>query len=199
MISFSPPKEPFKAYLFDCDGTLADTMRLHYDAWTRAVKEHGGDFDYSPELFYSMAGMTVEDTIARLNETFGTQLDHRAVGATKNALYAKMLDQVEPIAPVVSFCEDCIASGAAVAVVSGSTREDVDATLEAIGLGDKISLKICQGDTRRGKPDPMPFKHAADLLGVAYPDCLVLEDSEHSYQSAQGIGMSAILIPNTML
>lgn len=199
MIAFTPPQKPYGAYLFDCDGTLADTMPLHYQAWVEAVKVQGAEIDYSPELFYSMAGMTAKDTIQTLNQKFGTSLDHETVEQTKNALYAQRLPEIRPIVEVVAFCQSCLDAGAPVAVVSGSTRTEVIATLKAIKLADKIDTLVCQGETPRGKPHPEPFTHAADLLEVNYRDCLVLEDSIPCIESVKSIGMSALLIPNKML
>ena len=199
MISFTPPSEAYGAYLFDCDGTLADTMPLHYDAWKRAVQAHGADFDYSVKLFYSMAGVSVVDTIDRLNKQFSASLDPDAVGETKKGMYAAMLSDVTPIQPVVDFCLKLLEQGEKVAVVSGSTREEVNATLGAIGLSGKFTTMVCQGESARGKPQPDPFTKAADILGVAYANCYVLEDSPHSLEGAKGVGMSGVLIPNAML
>ena len=199
MIAFIPPKEKFGAYLFDCDGTLADTMPLHYEAWKQAVIEHGANFDYSVELFYSMAGMSVQDTITRLNEMFKTDLDPNEVGETKNALYSERLQFVKPIQGVVDFCLDCLSSTAKVAVVSGSSRKEVEATLEIIGLGGKIETTVCQGETELGKPHPQPFTYAANLLSTPYEDCLVLEDSAICIEGVKSEGMSALFIPNSML
>lgn len=199
MISFTPPNKEYGAYLFDCDGTLADTMPLHYSAWTRAVKAHGATFDYSVELFYSMAGVSVVETIDRLNEQFSLSLDPDAVAETKNGMYEALLSEVKPIKPVVDFCLELIDQGAKVAVVSGSTRTEVNATLGAIGLGGKFETMVCQGEAPRGKPQPDPFTQAADILEVAYKDCYVLEDSPHSLEGAQSVGMSGVLLPNTML
>ncbi|MEM7673330.1 MAG: HAD family phosphatase [Verrucomicrobiota bacterium] len=199
MIDFTPPPKTHGAYLFDCDGTLADTMPIHYQAWVEAVKAQGVDIDYSPELFYSMAGMTAQDTVRALNQKFGISLDHEAVGQAKNALYAQRLPIIRPITEVVAFCQSCLDAGAPVAVVSGSSRTEVTKTLEAIELADKIETLVCQGETSRGKPHPEPFTHAADLLKVDYRDCLVLEDSIPCIEGVQSIGMSSILIPNQML
>lgn len=198
MSPFTPPQKPYAGYLFDCDGTLADTMPLHYHAWTRAVAEQGVDIDYTVDLFYSMAGMSVQDTIQRLNERFQVALDPKAVQAVKDDLYACMLEHVKPIQPVVDFCLECLHRGDPVAVVSGSSRVDVDATLDAVGLGPLIRTRVCQGDTDRGKPDTQPFEYAAKLLGVSLEKCLIIEDSTPVIQAAQKAGIDTLYVPNRM-
>ena len=80
-MKLSLPEGNFKAYLFDCDGTIVDSMPLHYVAWKQALAEHGCT-DFSEELFYSMGGMPVADVVARLNQRDGTGLPNNSRGKT---------------------------------------------------------------------------------------------------------------------
>src|SRR5512137_847007 len=93
------PDGEFDAYIFDCDGTLADTMPLHYRAWLAALKEHNAEF---PEaLFYELGGVTTERIVEMLNERHGHSMPVRETATYKDDLFVQMIPQILPIEPVV--------------------------------------------------------------------------------------------------
>src|ERR1700743_2576678 len=89
------PTGPFKAYLFDCDGTIADSMGLHYFAWKQALAEQGCEF--SEELHYALGGMSVAEIIAKLNRERGLNMQVSAVEKRKEALYYEYLPQLRAV------------------------------------------------------------------------------------------------------
>ena len=82
------------------------------------------------------------------------------------------------------------------AVVSGSTRESVEASLATLGLLDKFDALVCAGDYKNGKPDPEPFLLAAGRLGVAPENCLVFEDADLGIEAARAAGMASVKVPS---
>jgi len=185
------PPGNFRAYLFDCDGTIADSMPLHYVAWSKALAEQGCVFD--EKLFYAWGGMPVAEIIASLNERDGLAMPVDAVARRKEALYYENIAQLEAVPEVL---EHIHASHGQIpfAVVSGSTRESVVASLEALHLLDKFDTLVCAGDYAKSKPDPEPFLVAAARLGVAPKDCLVFEDTEMGIRAATAAGMASVKI-----
>jgi HAD superfamily hydrolase (TIGR01509 family) len=185
------PPGPFKAYLFDCDGTIADSMPLHYVAWSRALSEWNCEF--SEELFYAWGGMSVAGIIAALNEQRGLQMPADKVSMRKEQLYYENLSQLKAVPEVLDHIE---ASHGKIrfAVVSGSTRDSVMASLEALQILDKFDTLVCAGDYQKGKPDPEPFLIAAERLGVAPEYCLVFEDSDMGIQAATIAGMKSVKV-----
>jgi HAD superfamily hydrolase (TIGR01509 family) len=185
------PPGPFKAYLFDCDGTIADSMPLHYVAWSRALSEWNCEF--SEELFYAWGGMSVAGIIAALNEQRGLQMPADKVSMRKEQLYYENLPQLKAVPEVLDHIE---ASHGKIrfAVVSGSTRDSVMASLEALQILDKFDTLVCAGDYQKGKPDPEPFLIAAERLGVAPEYCLVFEDSDMGIQAATIAGMKSVKV-----
>jgi HAD superfamily hydrolase (TIGR01509 family) len=185
------PPGPFKAYLFDCDGTIADSMPLHYVAWSRALSEWICEF--SEELFYAWGGMSVAGIIAALNEQRGLQMPADKVSMRKEQLYYENLPQLKAVPEVLDHIE---ASHGKIrfAVVSGSTRDSVMASLEALQILDKFDTLVCAGDYQKGKPDPEPFLIAAERLGVAPEYCLVFEDSDMGIQAATIAGMKSVKV-----
>src|SRR5690606_32499419 len=84
----SPPERLFSGYIFDCDGTLADTMPLHHLAWQRALAEQGATFSFDWDLFVSRAGMTLEQTVVELAAQFSVPLDPVATARAQRLHYA---------------------------------------------------------------------------------------------------------------
>jgi HAD superfamily hydrolase (TIGR01509 family) len=185
------PKGSFKAYLFDCDGTIVDSMPLHYVAWKRILGEWGCEFD--EETFYSWGGMPVTEIIAALNVRDGLAMPVEEVQRRKEALYFEILPELKAVPEVLEHIE--LSHGhIPFAVVSGSTRESVTKSLETLGILDKFDTMVCAGEYERSKPDPQPFLIAAERLGVAPEDCLVFEDTEMGIQAATAAGMASVKV-----
>ena len=190
------PPGDFKAYLFDCDGTIADSMPLHYQAWKKALDEHNCEF--SEQLFYDWGGVAVADVIARLNKMHQLNMPIAEVSDRKESFYLENLPHLQPIPQVV---EHITASHGRIplAVVSGSTRDSVRSSLTALNLLHRFETLVCAGDYKKGKPHPEAFLLAAERLGVAPEFCLVFEDADLGIQAATAAGMASVKVPSTRL
>jgi|SRR5271156_2533692 len=186
------PEGSFKAYLFDCDGTIADSMPLHYKAWKKALAEWNCEFQ--EEIFYSWGGMPVIEIISTLNKKHRLNMPVDAVSSRKEDLYFELLNELKAVPEVL---EHIRAEHGRIpfAVVSGSTRESVTAFLIALGLLDRFDTMVCAGEYKNSKPDPEAFLLAASRLGVAPAECLVFEDTEMGIQAAQAAGMASVKVP----
>ncbi len=186
------PPGPFAAYLFDCDGTIADSMPLHYVAWSKALAEHGCKFD--EDLFYAWGGRPIDEIIASLNEMHSLHMPVAEVAHRKEALYFDLLPQLKAVPEVL---EHILHSHGRIpfAVVSGSARDSVTASLTTLGILDRFDTLVCAGDYTRSKPHPEPFLLAAQRLGVDPHLCLVFEDTDMGIQSATAAGMASIKVP----
>ena len=186
------PEGKFGAYLFDCDGTIVDSMPLHYQAWKKALREWQCDF--SEELFYKWGGMPVGEVIATLNRERGLQMPVAEVEHRKESLYYKLLPQLKAIPEVAEHIE-AQRGRIPLAVVSGSTRESVIASLTVVQLLDRFNTLVCAGEYKKSKPDPEAFLMAAAHLGVAPEVCLVFEDTDLGIQAARSAGMASVKVP----
>ena len=186
-----PPGE-FGAYLFDCDGTIADSMPLHYVAWKKTLAENNCDF---PEtLFYEWGGMPTDKIVAQLNQMHGLNMPVEHVVTTKEGRFYDLLPTLKVIPEVLEHIDDKHGR-IPFAVVSGGTRESVSKTLTILGLLDRFPTLVCADDYTRGKPDPEAYLMAAAQLGVAPAKCLVFEDTELGIQAARAAGMQWVKIP----
>ena len=137
--------------------------------------------------------MPVAEIIATLNKQQGLTMPVEDVSKLKEALYYEVLPELKAVPEVLEHIE---ASHGHIpfAVVSGSTRESVTASLKLLGVLDKFDTLVCAGDYTKSKPDPEPFLIAAERLGVAPEDCLVFEDTEMGIQAATAAGMASVKI-----
>jgi HAD superfamily hydrolase (TIGR01509 family) len=181
----------YKAYLFDCDGTLADSMPVHYLAWQAALQHWGATF--SEEQFYSSAGMSTAAIVELLNREQGLQMAPADVLAIKEKHYFAYLPEVQAVPEMLEQIQ--LHHGRAkLAVVSGSPRFSVERTLTALHLLDRFDLIVTAEDYLHGKPAPDCYLLAAQSLGVAPSECLVFEDAELGLESARRAGMDAVRV-----
>jgi HAD superfamily hydrolase (TIGR01509 family) len=185
------PERDFDAYIFDCDGTLADTMGLHYDAWKMALEPHGADLP--EDLYYSWGGRPTREIVEALNEMQGLFMDPDAMVHHKEGLYHQLLPGVQPIDTVVAIARS-LHGKKPLAVASGGGRKSVNATLEGLGLKHLFDTIVTSEDYKNGKPSPDPYLEAARRLGVDPSGCLVFEDTEIGRQSAEAAGMACVVV-----
>lgn len=191
-MSIQIPAHPFRGYIFDCDGTVADTMPLHYIAWCKALEEVGGHF--SEEQHYAWGGMPNVEIIRRLNEEQGLQLDAEDVVRRKHRHYLARVHEVKPVEPVVELARQFHGT-APMAIASGGRRELVHSTLGALGVKELFDVIVCADDYTNGKPDPEPFLLAAKKMGVPPESCLVFEDTPLGVEAAKRAGMHYVMVP----
>ncbi len=186
------PPGDFQAYLFDCDGTIADSMPLHYTAWSRALGEWGCPF---PEhLYYQWGGRPIADIIASLNQQHGLAMPVEAVAIRKEDYYYEILSQLTAVPEVLEHIHRAHGK-IPFAIVSGSTRESVTASLRILNFLDKFDTLVCAGDYKNSKPHPEPFLIAASRLNVRPEHCLVFEDTDMGIASATAAGMASVKVP----
>ena len=190
---FDEPPAGYEGFIFDCDGTLADSMPLHFAAWRAAFSAAGAPFTFSWDLFMRRAGKTLEITVAELNQEFSTQLDVDAVAAAQRKSYEELLPQVGPVASVVAFARERLGRHP-MAVASGGDRVTVRRTLTSLGILPWFGAVVTAEDVVHGKPAPDLFLLAAERIAVPPQKCLVFEDSLLGIEAAHRAEMGAVLV-----
>ncbi|MEX1040402.1 MAG: HAD-IA family hydrolase [Pirellulaceae bacterium] len=185
------PVEPsdFEAIIFDCDGTLADTMPAHYVAWLKVTTQYGLRLD--EDRFYSLGGRPSDKILEMLAEEQGIQIDAAAVAIEKEKAFIESMDMVEPIRPVTDVVHQ-YRGKIPLAVATGAMRWVMDRTLIQIGLEGMFDASVTAEDTYRHKPFPDVFLEAARLLGVEPSKCCVYEDADLGVEAAHQAGMRVI-------
>jgi beta-phosphoglucomutase family hydrolase len=191
------PDYPFQAFIFDCDGTLVDSMPLHFIAWVEALKRHEAPFEFTEEVFYAHAGIKEQDVVKILNAKHGTNIDPVSVDELKMEIFRQRIPEVQPVRPVAEFAKS-LHGRFPMAVASGSEEPTVRGCLEATGLIHLFETIITPKLVKQGKPAPDMFLLAAERLGVPPSECLVLEDGNSGLEAAKAAGMQAVFVPRTL-
>ncbi len=178
-----------RGLVFDCDGTIADTMPAHYKAWVAALGEHGVEF---PEaLFYEFGGMPTPKIIEILNDRHGHHMPVEETARKKELLFEQTLHEVLPIEPVVEVIR-AYDGRLPMAVATGGYRRIATRTLQLLGLWDKIGALVAAEDVEHGKPAPDVFLEAARRINVDPKLCMAFEDANLGVQSATAAGMLVV-------
>ena len=174
------------ALIFDCDGTLADTMPAHYRAWMDVLRPHG--IAFPEERFYSLGGMPTGKIIEVLFAGTGKVPDVVELTRQKEAAFIEKMGEIRPIEKVVEVARRSRGI-TPMAVASGGHRHMVELTLRQIGILDWFPVLVAAEDTTRHKPEPDVFLEAARRLGVAPEACTVYEDTDLGIEAARRAGM----------
>ena len=178
-----------KGLIFDCDGTLADTMPLHWHAWQAVARRHR--FHFTEDRFYSLGGVPSRDILKMLGQEQGMALDHLAVAREKEAEYLPLIAQVEPINAVVAIVREQHGK-IPMAVATGGTRRVITQVLEHIGIGHLFDVLVTSEDVVNQKPAPDIFLEAARRIGVPPRHCRAYEDTDLGMQAIRAAGMEAV-------
>jgi HAD superfamily hydrolase (TIGR01509 family) len=193
---FTPPEKTYPGYIFDCDGTLANSMPLHLRAWNHGLKAAGAPLQIDGKGFMTVAGMALRQTVDHWNATHSLQIDAEVVIEAKNEYFKRHHAEIEAIPDVVAYVRACQAAGSALSVASGGERPDVLETLRLIGLENSFPVVVTAEDVQHAKPAPDLFLLAAERMGIAPRDCLVIEDSLLGIEAADKAGMDSVLVPH---
>lgn len=185
------PDRDFKAFLFDFDGTVADSMPVHRAAWNVALAVYG--LELTLEQHLQWAGRPTREIVRLLSEHHKKDLPLDEILKNKETHYMKELPNVKAVVPIFDIIKASVGQ-IPLAIVSGSRRKPVETTLEQLSMRNYFDLLVCAEDYKNGKPAPDCFLKAASLLKVEPADCLVFEDGILGMQAAHAAGMTCLKV-----
>ena len=178
-----------RGLIFDCDGTLADTMPLHWKAWQTITQRYR--IHFPEERFYALGGVPSRDILKMLGEEQGLDFDHLSLAKEKEAAYLPMLPHVREIELVTRVARENFGV-MAMAVASGGSRTIIEKVLDHLGLRHLFATVVTSEDVQRQKPAPDIFLEAARRLGVPPECCRGYEDTDLGLQAIRAAGMDAV-------
>jgi len=178
-----------KGLIFDCDGTLADTMPLHWHAWQMVTGRHG--LHFPEDRFYSLGGVPTRDILKMLAQEQGRSLDHFAVAHEKEEAYLPLMAQIEPIHAVVDIARANFGR-IPMAVASGGTQRIITDVLQRLKIRDLFGAVVTSEMVKHQKPAPDIFLEAARLIGVEPKHCRAYEDTDLGLTAIRAAGMEAV-------
>jgi beta-phosphoglucomutase-like phosphatase (HAD superfamily) len=184
-----PERQLPRGIIFDCDGTLADTMPLHWRAWQVVTARYR--LHLPEDRFYSLGGVPSRDILKMLSVEQGIPIDPLAVAREKEAEYLPLIAQVEPINLVVAVARENFGR-IPLAVASGGTRRIIEQVLNHLGILQLFQAIVTSEDVMNQKPAPDIFLEAAKRIGVAPELCRAYEDTDLGMMAIRAAGMEAI-------
>lgn len=195
--SLNLPESGFDAVIFDCDGTLVDSMPAHFEAWCEALAIYGAGGVFKEDVFFAMGGRPTLDIVVELNDEYNLKLNPEAVALAKREAFLRRLNSITLIDEVAAFAQS-LRGKVPLAIASGGSRMVVEKTLHIVGISDWFDEVVTADDVTDGKPAPDIFLKAAKLLGVSAHKCLALDDAPAGILAAQRAGMQVISIPSPL-
>lgn len=180
-----------QALIFDLDGTLADTMPVHFMAYKNILIKYG--IAFTPEIFATLAGVPAVGTIEKLNERFGTSMNAEEVGHYKEKEYEKIMHKMKPVLPVMELAKKYHGE-IPMAVGTGGYKRLAWKTMGILGLDKYFDILVSAEDVTRPKPFPDTFLRCAEIMGVEPAVCEVFEDAILGIEAAKAAGMMATLV-----
>ncbi len=178
-----------KAIIFDCDGTLVDSMPVHFVAWHETMERYG--ISFSEDRFYSLGGVPSDRIVEMLASEQGITLDVIAVAHEKEQAFLDRIEWLVPIEAVVEIVRQNRGIKP-IAVASGGFRSIIQKQLLQIAMHDWFDAVVTAEDTAKHKPEPDVFLEAARRLGTAAEHCVVFEDADLGVEAARRAGMHCI-------
>lgn len=175
--------------IFDLDGTLADTMPIHYIAWKNAAAKYG--IDFTTELFSELAGIPLYPTVEKLNQIFGKNIDPKEMGDVKEAEFENNMHKTPEIKIVTDLVRTCYGK-IPMAVGTGGARRLALKTLKIIGLEGYFDVMVSSEDVTHYKPHPETFLKCAEQMRIPPEKCQVFEDGVLGIKAAQTAGMMVV-------
>ena len=178
-----------KGLIFDCDGTLADTMPLHWRAWQIITQRH--NLYFPQDRFYAFGGVPSRDILKLLAQEQGRSLDHIAVAHEKEEAFLPLLAEIEPVHAVVEIAR-AHHGRVPMAVASGGTQKIINLVLERLQIRHLFEAVVTSEMVKNQKPAPDIFLEAARRIGVEPRFCRAYEDTELGLTAIRAAGMAAV-------
>jgi beta-phosphoglucomutase family hydrolase len=185
----SHPNFQPRGLIFDCDGTLADTMPLHWHAWQIVTQRH--NLHFPEDRFYAFGGVPSRDILKLLAEEQGRSLDHIAIAHEKEEMYLPLIAKVEPIHAVVEIAQ-ANHGKIPLAVASGGTQKIISLVLDRLNIRHLFDAVVTSEMVKNQKPAPDIFLEAARRIGVEPKFCRAYEDTDLGLQAIRAAGMEAV-------
>lgn len=189
-----PARASSLSFLFDLDGVVVDSNKLHVASWKEVARRHG--FDCPDPDHIGKCGLRTGAVIRDLLRWPVSREEAASIGFEKEEIYRAWIrqDGIRAIPGVLDFLAEARRLDIPCAVGSSAPRENVDLCLDALQLRAAFAATVSGADVERGKPAPDIFLKAAEKIGAAPESCLVFEDAPAGIAAAHAAGMRAVAL-----
>ena len=175
--------------IFDCDGTIVDTMPIHYAAWCSTTAKYG--LVFPEDRFYALGGVSPFEVLRMLSEEQGIEIDSKAVTFQKEAKYMELIGDAGEIPEVMQIVRESHGK-LPMAIASGGTHKTVEGILQHCGIRHYFDAIVTSQDVVNPKPAPDTFLEAARRINVAPEKCRAYEDADMGIKAILAAGMEPV-------
>ena len=185
-----------KAVIFDLDGVIVSTDDCHYEGWKKMADEEGIYFDKTiNNRLRGVSRMESLEIILERAEKEYSEEEKLQLAERKNGYYKEFITKLTPadILPgAMNTLEELRANDIKVAI--GSSSKNTPVILKQIGLSDYFDAVSNGNNITNSKPDPEVFLKAADMLGIPYNECMIVEDADAGIEAGNRAGMKTVSV-----
>ncbi|MBO4400053.1 MAG: HAD family phosphatase [Lachnospiraceae bacterium] len=187
-----------KAVIFDMDGVIFDSERATYLCWKKVAEDHG--LERMDEVYRRCIGVTLEVTRQICLDAYGEDFPYEQFAKEASELYHERYDGgrlpiKEGVREILSYLKG---NGIPIAIASSTRQKRVTTQLDEAGLLSYFDAVVGGESVSRSKPAPDIFLYAAERLGIAPEDCVVIEDSFNGIRAAHAAGMQPVMVPDML-
>lgn len=172
--------------IFDFDGTLVDTMPIHYEAYRQTLDEVG--IALAPDEFYAHVGGTARETIPKFLRGRACDVPVERLHARKQEIAKRLLQTADLPTLAVAELLPVFHGTHPMAVASSGSRSGIDIVIDRLGWSRYFDVIVSGGDVAHGKPAPDIVLLAAQRLGLPATQCIVFEDTDDGVAAARAAG-----------
>ena len=184
-------KGDYQAFLYDCDGTLADNIMAHKSSYRAVASRYGIDLD--TDIVDELAGWPTVLVANEISKRYTVQLPDSFASEKSTEFFDQFIEDTKPVEFVAQHLINHVGK-VRIGVVSGGSRKTVEKTLTVLGLLPYVEVLVCAGETERGKPFADPFLAATQFLNVDPAKCMVFEDGVPGVEAAIAAGMDWVRV-----
>lgn len=188
----------YRGFIFDLDGVLIDSSKIHYVGWRDVLSGLDKDLDYETfrKNYFGKSNQEALEMIFGKNK-FSTEKVKEIADEVDSNFVKTVADGGEPIKGALEFVQSLKESGEKVALATSAPRRNVDVFLDAFSLRGIFNAEVCGDDVSKWKPDPEVFLKAARQLGEDPKNCVVFEDSLAGVTAAKAAGATCVALLTT--
>ena len=196
MKSKSEVVKPFRGYIFDIDGTIVDSMKVHLKAWQKVLDRHG--YQKSLKEIGEKAYGINEEIVPRLFNEDLSKAEIEKISNEKENLFRESFNpQEDVIKGFIHFINELKRKNLPMVIGSAAPPENVDFFMKSLGIGHYFEGFIHEDDVKKGKPSPEVFLKAADVIHIPMHECVVFEDSPTGAEASAKAGSKTIAVLST--
>ncbi len=186
-----------KGVIFDLDGVLVDTEKLHYLAWVKVLKPLG--LNFSEEEFFGLAGKQIDFIATDLIKKYKLNISPKTLVKQRRKIAFEFFENSDlKLMPHAKSALSFLAKKSKIklGLASGSIRKLIVSKLKRVGLDNFFSIIVAGDDVKRGKPFPDIYLLTIKKLKLKPKECLAFEDTEYGLKSAKSAGLRCFVVPN---